>query len=152
MIKYLIKKWYYIPISLITFLVYTYGFKIELTILETLLIILLTRFFDDFFDYNEDKGKRISKKNSITLIIISTILYLTINIVTYKLRGTLSLLIILYLILMNKFETLKLFLLTLVTLYYYLLNNNTNYYVLIITLIISILYSIIKRWKHDIQK
>jgi len=147
MSKYLIKKWYYIIISLIIHFIYLKVFKINLTILEPLILIFLIRFIDDYFDYEKDKVKRIDKNILIILICIFSLIYILLNIVLYNYLGLLSIIIIAYFFLMNKIETLKIFSLSLITEYYYLINNDVNYMVLIITLVISIVFYIVKRWK-----
>ena len=147
MSNYLIKKWYYIIISLIIYFIYLKIFKINFNILEPLLLILLVRFIDDYFDYEKDKGKRIDKKNLIILICFVSLLYIVLNIVLYNYLGLLSIVIVAYFFLMNKIEILKIFSLSLITGYYYLINNDVNYIVLIITLGISIIFYIVKRCK-----
>ena len=145
MTKYLLKKWYYIPIGLIIYIIYLKLFKISFNIAEPLLLILLIRFIDDLFDFKKDKGKRTTKKNLIILICIFSLAYITLNVFLYKAIGLLSILIIAYLFLMNKVDILKILTLALITAYYYLINGDINYIILIITLVISIIFYIVKR-------
>ncbi len=147
MSKYIIRKWYYIIISLIIYFIYLKIFKITFNLIEPLLLLFLIRFIDDYFDYNKDKGKRLDKYNLIILICIFSLIYIILNYVLYGYFGLLSIIIIAYFFLMNKVEILKIFSLSLITEYYYLINNDINYIVLIITLIISIAFYIIKRWR-----
>ena len=148
MSKYLIKKWYYIIISLIIYYIYSKILKINFIIIEPLILIFLIRFVDDYFDYEIDKGKRASKKNLIFLICLFSLIYIILNVVLYKNIGLLSIIIIVYLLLMNKIDILKVLTLPLITAYYYLIMGNLNYYVLIITLVISIVFYMVKRWKR----
>ena len=145
MTKYLLKKWYYIPIGLIIYIIYLKLFKISFNIAEPLLLILLIRFIDDLFDFKKDKGKRTTKKNLIILICIFSLAYIILNVFLYKAIGLLSILIVAYLFLMNKVDTLKILTLALITAYYYLINGDINYIILIITLVISIIFYIVKR-------
>lgn len=145
MTKYLLKKWYYIPIGLIIYIIYLKLFKISFNIAEPLLLILLIRFIDDLFDFKKDKGKRTTKKNLIILICIFSLAYITLNVFLYKAIGLLSILIVAYLFLMNKVDILKILTLPLITTYYYLINGDINYITLIITLVISIIFYIVKR-------
>lgn len=148
MIKYLLKKWYYILIGLVIYIIYLKLFKISFNIVEPLLLVFLIRFTDDFFDFEKDKGKRASKKNLIFLVCLFSLIYIVLNVVLYKNIGLISIIIIVYLFLMNKIDILKVLTLSLITAYYYLIMGGLNYYVLIITLVISIVFYMVKRWKR----
>ena len=150
MIKYLLKKWYYIPIGLIIYIIYLKLFKISFNIVEPVLLVFLIRFIDDFFDFEKDKRKRTSKKNLIFLICFFSLIYIILNLFLYKNIGLLSILIIVYFFLMNKIDILKILVLSLITTYYYLIMGSLNYYVLIITLVISAFFYAVKRWKNDL--
>ena len=129
-------------------------FTLSLMILFLLFIIRIT---DDIFDYDKDiKNKKLilTKKQLINLDIIFIVLFILINLYQYHLLGLISVILIFYIILQQKFELLKIIFMFLSSTYYLYVNSNSdifkNYFVwiyLILCLLLPILYYFYKRRK-----
>ncbi len=129
-------------------------FTLSLMILFLLFIIRIT---DDIFDYDKDiKNKKLilTKKQLINLDIIFIVLFILINLYQYHLLGLISVILIFYIILQQKFELLKIIFMFLSSTYYLYVNSNSdifkNYFVwiyLILCLLLPILYYFYKRSK-----
>lgn len=129
-------------------------FTLFLMILFLLFIIRIT---DDIFDYDKDiKNKKLilTKKQLINLDIIFIVLFILINLYQYHLLGLISVILIFYIILQQKFELLKIIFMFLSSTYYLYVNSNSdifkNYFVwiyLILCLLLPILYYFYKRSK-----
>ena len=129
-------------------------FTLSLMILFLLFIIRIT---DDIFDYDKDiKNKKLilTKKQLINLDIIFIVLFILINLYQYHLLGLISVILIFYIILQQKFELLKIVFMFLSSTYYLYVNSNSdifkNYFVwiyLILCLLLPILYYFYKRSK-----
>lgn len=150
MIRYLIKKWYYLLAGIIIFLLLNYVLKIHVSLFEVICLIFFIRFVDDMFDYKKDKGKRLNKKSLIILSIITSLLFIIINVINYKYYGLISIGIILYILLMNKLDFLKLFALSFILLYYLSISANYSYIWLVYVIcsfMLSLIFWFIKRYK-----
>lgn len=129
-------------------------FTLFLMILFLLFIIRIT---DDIFDYDKDienKKLILTKKQLINLDITFIVLFILINLYQYHLLGLISVILILYIILQQKFELLKIIFMFLSSTYYLYVNSNSdifkNYFVwiyLILCLLLPILYYFYKRSK-----
>ena len=129
-------------------------FTLFLMILFLLFIIRIT---DDIFDYDKDienKKLILTKKQLINLDITFIVLFILINLYQYQLLGLISVILILYIILQQKFELLKIIFMFLSSTYYLYVNSNSdifkNYFVwiyLILCLLLPILYYFYKRSK-----
>ena len=147
--KYFLKHSYYILIGLLFALILCAlidDFKWEL-IPIVILNAFLIRLFDDYFDYNKDqktkkKSELLTKNQLICSIIILSILFLTLNIVFFKLWGLLATLLIVYMIIENKYELMKLFFVTLASLYYIGLFHELTTAPVVIFLIATMICSI----------
>ena len=123
--KYFLKHSYYILIGLFFALILCAligDFKWEL-IPVVILNAFLIRLFDDYFDFNNDqknkkKSELLTKNQLIWSTIVLSIFYLILNIVFFKLWGLLAILLVTYMIIENKYELMKLFFVTLASLYY----------------------------------
>ena len=125
--------------------------------LNIFLLLFIIRITDDIFDYNKDKKRKkqiLAKKELIIADILFTILFVIMNLYQYHLLGTISLLFILYIILQQKFEILKVFFMFLSSTYYLYINSNSNIFssylvlgYLALCLIFSILFYCYKRSK-----
>ena len=123
--KYFLKHSYYILIGLLFALILCAligDFKWEL-IPVVILNAFLIRLFDDYFDFNNDqknkkKSELLTKNQLIWSTIVLSIFYLILNIVFFKLWGLLAILLVTYMIIENKYELMKLFFVTLASLYY----------------------------------
>lgn len=127
--KYFIKYSYYMIISfafLLLISLITNGFRIEIfpIVLSNLYIL---RLLDDYCDFGTDtKEKILSKKSIKYLMIVLSIVFLLLNIVFYNVSGLVSLAILLYMILENKFEIMKVLLLFFESLYFICMYNSLN--------------------------
>ena len=85
----------------------------------SLVTLYLLRVMDDSFDYETDtKDKPLSRKKLWDLVMILALLFVVLHVIFFGLWGLLSILMLVYLYLMQKWEILKLFLLTLLTAFY----------------------------------
>lgn len=123
--KYFLKYSYYVIMGTL--------FAIVLSVLigdmkwELIPIIIINAFMirllDDCFDYGKDKKAKnkkqpLSFKQLIWLTTALGVVYFIINIVSYGLWGLFSLLMILYMVIENKHETLKIFFVSVASMYY----------------------------------
>ena len=70
MIKYLLKKWYYILLSIVVCFLLNFLLELNINLLEVIFLIFIIRITDDIFDYKKDNGERLKKDK---LIILETI-------------------------------------------------------------------------------
>ena len=157
--KYFLKHSYYILIGLFFALILCAligDFKWEL-IPIIILNAFLIRLFDDYFDFDKDqkskkKSELLTKNQLICSIITLSILFLTLNIILFKLWGLLSILLIAYIIIENKYEFLKVLFIPLASIYYiglfHELTTAPVIFFLIATMICSIGFYIFKSQKR----
>lgn len=87
--------------------------------LISLCTLFLLRILDDYFDYDTDRKEKIlTRKQLRDAGIVLGVLFVVLHVVFFGVTGLLSILIILYLVMMDKAEILKVFLLTLLTAFY----------------------------------
>ena len=157
--KYFLKYSYYVIMGTL--------FAIVLSVLigdmkwELIPIIIINAFMirllDDCFDYGKDKKVKnkkqlLSFKQLIWLTTALGVVYFIINIVSYGLWGLFSLLMILYMVIENKHETLKIFFVSVASMYYIgayreLASAPTIIY-LILMVLLSVGFYIYKRQKR----
>lgn len=152
MIKYLLKKWYYILLSIVVCFLLNFLLELNINLLEVIFLLFIIRITDDIFDYKKDNGERLKKDKLIILETIFILSFVVLEVFLHKIYAIYALLLCLYIITMNKLEILKILLLALVILYYSAIQKNINIYYLIGSVIISICYYLLKRCKHDIRK
>ena len=157
--KYFLKHSYYILIGLFFALILCAligDFKWEL-IPIIILNAFLIRLFDDYFDFDKDqkskkKSELLTKNQLICSIITLSILFLTLNIILFKLWGLLSILLIAYIIIENKYEFLKVLFIPLASIYciglFHELTTAPVIFFLIATMICSIGFYIFKSQKR----
>ncbi len=144
--KYILKYSYYFIISLIfVILISLITWKVRIELLPIVLSNLyLLRILDDYYDFDTDKKEKIlSKKQLMIIFIILSLIFVLLNVIFYKYIGIISLLFIIYIILENKFEFLKVFLLCIESIFYIAVYNSLNNVYAIIYLTICIMASII---------
>lgn len=152
MIKYLLKKWYYILFSIVIYFLLNFLLELNINLLEVISLIFIIRITDDIFDYKKDNGGRLKKDKLIILETIFILCFVILEIFIHNIYAIYAALLVLYIIIMNKIDILKMLLLALVILYYSAIQKNINIYYLIDAVIISICYYLLKRCKHDIRK
>ena len=161
--KYFLKHSYYILIGLLFALILCAligDFKWEL-IPIVILNAFLIRLLDDYFDFNNDqktkkKSELPTKKQLIWSTTILGIFYLILNIIFYKLWGLLAILLIIYMLIENKYEFLKVFFVPIASIYYIGLYHELTTVPIILYLIIvtigSIGFYIYKSHKRKVGK
>lgn len=154
MIKYLFKKWYYIVIALVLYIAFKMILNINLPILYCISLFYFMRIVDDIFDFEKDLGKRLDKKRLLVLSAIFSIIFIISNIYHFGVYGIYSILILGYIILMNKCDILKIFCFFINVLYLVIINslwevNGKEY--LLLALLLSVIFYSIKRWKNGIR-
>ena len=152
MIKYLLKKWYYILFSIVIYFLLNFLLELNINLLEVISLIFIIRITDDIFDYKKDNGGRLKKDKLIILETIFILCFVILEIFLHNIYAIYAALLVLYIIIMNKIDILKILLLALIILYYSAIQKNINIYYLIDAVIISICYYLLKRCKHDIRK
>ena len=119
--------------------------------------ISLLRFLDDFFDYENDRGRKqqyLSKNALLVLITVSAILFVAFNCLAFGLWGLLCILFLGYALLEERFTFLQSFLMLLFSLYAILLTSRSasinipSWIFLGLSLILPILFGIYKRSKR----
>lgn len=152
--KIFLKYSYYIIISVILTVIISFitnGIRLELFPI-ILINLYILRIFDDYFDYETDKKEKLLSKNNLkNIAVIISVLYIILNIVFYKFYGIISIVLVGYMLIQNKYEILKIFLLLLTSIFYinmYVSLNNARVIIyLLISIILSISYYIYKRSK-----
>ena len=109
--------------------------------------IFMVRLLDDCFDYAKDKKAKSKKqllsfKQLIWTIVVLGAVYFMINVAFYGLWGAFSLLIILYMVVENKHETLKMFFVSVASMYYIGAYRELTSVPIIIFLILMVLLSV----------
>lgn len=151
MIQYFLKRWYYLLVSLSIYFILAFAIGIKTYFVDILALVFFMRVVDDYFDYKKDGGKRLNEKTLVMLAIIFALLFVTMCIVLYGWTGVVGLVIVGYLVLMNKIEFLKLFCLSVLILFYLAMNFQPSLIWLayiIVGIVLSGLFSIIKRRKN----
>lgn len=123
--KYFLKYSYYILIGVAFACIIsalTGAMRWEL-ILIIIVNVYLIRLFDDVFDYYVDKkvkkkSRRLELKQLIWSAGILSVVYIILNVVYYKVWGLFSILILLYMGVQNKHELLKVFFVSVTSMYY----------------------------------
>lgn len=91
-----------------------------------LLILLILRIADDISDYEKDKKTKkqpLNKRQLLLALSAAMIVFVLLNLCFYRLAGLWSLCILVYLLLQQKIEILKLFFLPLASSYYFYMNQ-----------------------------
>lgn len=120
----------------------------------SLVTLYLLRAMDDSFDYDTDtKEKLLPKKKLWDLVIYLALAFVVMHLIFFRLWGLLSILMLVYIYLMQKWEILKLFLLTLLTAFYlwqYIGFDGTPAWIyLLIILTVSVGFHIYKTGKNE---
>ena len=152
--KYFLKYSYYIIISItfttiISFI--TEGIRIELFPI-ILINLYMLRIIDDYLDYEVDKKEKLLSKNILkNVAIILGVIFIILNVIFYKYYGLIAFIILIYILIQNKYEILKIFLLLITSVIYISMYTNINnasiIIYLFISLILSIIYYVYKRSK-----
>lgn len=118
---------------------------------ELILIVVINAFMvrllDDCFDYVKDKKAKnkkqpLSFKQLVWTTVVFGIVYFIINVVFYGLWGLFSLLMILYMVVENKHETLKMFFVSFASTYYIGAYRELTSVPIIIYLVLMVLLSV----------
>lgn len=113
--RYFLKYSYYIGIALVLaalMSLLTHRLCFELIAVFTLLAYLL-RLLDDYADYDTDVREKPLKKPVIRLLTaVLSAVFLAVNLVFFGAKGLVCLLLLVYALLQNRFEVMKLFFLT----------------------------------------
>lgn len=152
--RFFLKYSYYIIISMIFTVIIsciTRGIRLELFPI-ILINLYILRILDDYFDYETDKKEKLLSKNKLkNIAIIISVLFIILNIIFYKYYGFISIFLLGYMLIQNKYEILKIFLLLITSIFYinmYIsLNNHEVIIYLLIEIILSISYYMYKRSK-----
>lgn len=109
--------------------------------------VFMVRLLDDCFDYAKDKKAKnkkqlLSFKQLVWTTVVLGIVYFIINVVFYGLWGVFSLLVILYMVVENKHETLKMFFVSVASMYYIGAYRELTSVPIIIFLILMVLLSV----------
>ena len=145
MIRYFLKYNYYVFIGvifagLLSFLIGE--FKWELIPVANCNIFLL-RLLDDCFDFKKDKRKKIlDLKQLIYITAIISVVYFAICVSFFKQWGLFSLLMLLYMVVENKHELLKLFFLSVVSAFYIGAYRDLNSIAIVVYLIVAMMASV----------
>lgn len=98
-------------------------------VLLTLLILLLSRLADDDSDYEKDRDKKeqpLSKCQIRLTAVVTMIIFVLLNLYFYQVSGLGSLCILVYLLLQQKAEMMKVFFMPLVSGYYFYVNQTSG--------------------------
>ena len=111
-----------------------------------ILNMFIVRLLDDCFDYAEDKKIKkkqlLNYKQLIWATVICCIIYLVLNMVFFGLWGLFALLMILYMVVENKHESLKLFFVSLASMYYIGAYRELTSTVIMVYLILMVVLSV----------
>ena len=118
--------------------------------------VFLIRLLDDCFDYIKDKkrpGKQILKKKELYIAtVILALVFLALNTIFFSWWGLFSLLLLIYMVVENKHETLKIFFVSVASMYYIgayrLLNSVPIIVYLLLMVILSAGFYFYKRSKR----
>ena len=156
--KYFLKYCYYIVVGAIFAAILSALIGVMKWELMPIIIVnvFLIRLFDDCFDFVKDKkrpGKQILKKKELFVAaFILSLVYLTLNTVFYSWWGLFSLLLLLYMVIENKHETLKVFFVSVASMYYIgvyrMLDSIPIILYLIIMVVLSFTFYLYKRSKR----
>ena len=134
------------------------NYVVDMTLIYTVFLFII-RVYDDISDYEKDKEKnnkkQYLKKNELKLLyVFISLVWISLNIIKFKLIGLFSIVFIAYVILQNKIEFFKIFLLSILSIYYFvsysnymILNNTKVVLYLFISQILAICYYYLKRRK-----
>lgn len=95
-------------------------------VLMTLLLLFLLRLADDYFDYEKDHDRKeqpLSKHQILLTAAVTMIIFVLLNFYFYQVSGLGSLCILIYLLLQQKAEMMKVFFMPLVSGYYFYVNQ-----------------------------
>ena len=110
-----------------------------------ILNVFIVRLLDDCFDYAKDKKTKkkqlLNYKQLIWATVICCIIYLVLNMVFFGLWGLFALLMILYMVVENKHESLKLFFVSVASMYYIGAYRELTSTVIIVYLILMVVLS-----------
>lgn len=98
-------------------------------VLLTLLILFLSRLADDDFDYEKDRDKKeqpLSKRQIRLTAAVIGFIFVLLNLYFYRMSGLGSLCILVYLLLQQKAEMMKVFFMPLVSGYYFYVNQTSG--------------------------
>lgn len=143
--RFFLKYSYYIIISMIfTVIISCITKEIRLELFPIILINLyILRILDDYFDYETDKKEKLLSKNKLkNIAIIISLLFIILNIIFYKYYGLISIFLLGYMLIQNKYEILKIFLILITSIFYINMYISLNNYKVIIYLLIEIILSI----------
>lgn len=120
-------------------------------LLLTLLILFLLRLADDYCDYEKDREKKeqpLSKCQILLTVAVTILIFVLLNLYFYQLSGLGSLCILVYLLLQQKAETMKIFFMPLVSGYYFYVNQTSGMLTCVISgyLVISVGLSVLFYW------
>lgn len=119
--RYLAKRWYYLPIIIIIWCLACWCLQdFAPTLLSMILLAYFARVCDDYFDFAKDKGRRLSRPALVWLIFMLTTALVMAETLRLGFGGCFVLLLLLFIVAMNKFEILKLFILPTLLVYYLL--------------------------------
>ena len=107
----------------------------------------MIRLLDDCFDYARDKKAKnkkqlLSFKQLVWTTVVFGMVYFIMNVVFYGLWGAFSLLVILYMVVENKHETLKMFFVSVASIYYIGAYRELTSIPIIVYLILMVLLSV----------
>lgn len=120
-------------------------------LLLTLLILFLLRLADDYSDYEKDRDKKeqpLSKRQILLTVAVTMIIFVLLNLYFYQVSGLGSLCILVYLLLQQKAEMMKVFFMPLVSGYYFYVNqtSSTLTYVISSYLVICVGLAVVFYW------
>ena len=152
--RYFLKYSYYIIISIIFTIIISLIIgeaKFELFPIVVIMLYLL-RILDDYFDYEIDKKEKLLNKKALKIFaMILSVVFIVLNVLFYGYYGLISIAILIYMLIQNKIEILKIFSLLFNSIYYICIYNKIGsmpaIIYLVCTLIISSIYYIYKRSK-----
>lgn len=147
--KYFLKYSYYIVVGLVfACIISALVGEMKWELIPLLIVnVFLVRLLDDFFDYHKDKKAK-TKKQMLSLrqlvwaTVILSLVYVTLSVVFYGLWGLFSLLILLYMGVQNKHETLKIFFVSVASIYYIGAYRGIDSMPIIIYLVIMVILSV----------
>lgn len=120
-------------------------------VLLTLLILFLLRLADDYSDYEKDRDKKeqqLSKRQILLTVAVTMIIFVLLNLYFYQVSGLVSLCILVYLLLQQKVEIMKMFFMPLVSGYYFYVNQTSGMLTYVISgyLVICVGLAVVFYW------
>ena len=120
-------------------------------LLLTLLILFLLRLADDYSDYEKDRDKKeqqLSKRQILLTVAVTMIIFVLLNLYFYQVSGLVSLCILVYLLLQQKVEIMKMFFMSLVSGYYFYVDQTSGMLTYVISgyLVICVGLAVVFYW------